>query len=389
MDGFRAREKDRDAAEKFFEEQPRYTMQGVVNFLSSVSRSQEQAASDWVKEKRRLETRVLELELQCKAHERIEYELTDRVRLLESALREERMGKNSRSMVGTSTFRTPNASQSSPTVVLDKAVADDRVHNDLQSGQSNDEDYDFEYLFREGGAWSERDEPVPEPTWVWQPYAMLRSHLDCVTGVCFHERGSLLLSHSADASLKLWSLKSLAAAAAAWASGSSGAPPPDLEPVITYRGHIGAVLCGGFDDPGGRIFTGGADATVRLWALPPAAHDLYDSPAAGLRDGAAVLLGHAGPVWDVHKHPREPLLLSAAADATLRAWRLPDGVSCGPLGGIVLGPSAAAGEPLVPTAVCVVPADDTKVWPGPVRPGPARSACASLPLIARGHEARE
>ena len=218
-------------------------MQGVVNFLSSISRSHEQAASDWAKDKRRLEARVLDLELQCKARDRIQCELIDRVKLLEAALRKERSEKNTRRILGSSTICfQPNIDRSSLSINI---VHDNEstLANTREDDKPCNEEDEYELLFRDGSAWGERDEPEQDCSWFWQPYAVLRSHLDCVTGVCFHERGALLLSLSADASLKLWSLKTLAAAAAAWGAAGPATVPPDIEPVITYRGHAGAVLC--------------------------------------------------------------------------------------------------------------------------------------------------
>ncbi|PIK52509.1 hypothetical protein BSL78_10607 [Apostichopus japonicus] len=42
----------------------------------------------------------------------------------------------------------------------------------------------------------------------------------------------------------------------------------DVEPIYTFRGHVGPVLCVAVDSSGEHCFSGGTDAAIRCWNLP-------------------------------------------------------------------------------------------------------------------------
>ena len=51
----------------------------------------------------------------------------------------------------------------------------------------------------------------------------------------------------------------------------------DVEPVYTFRGHRGPVLCLAMSPTGESCYSGGADATIRSWNIPNSNIDPYDS----------------------------------------------------------------------------------------------------------------
>ncbi len=72
-------------------------------------------------------------------------------------------------------------------------------------------------------------------------------------------------------------------------------------------------------ESGGYIWSGGIDSSIRGWCVPPATRDAYGSSA----DAASinVLEGHTNCVWSVAvPGTGQPLLVSAAADRTVKIW---------------------------------------------------------------------
>ena len=51
----------------------------------------------------------------------------------------------------------------------------------------------------------------------------------------------------------------------------------DVEPVYTFRAHIGPVLCLAMSPTGESCYSGGVDGTIRCWNIPNTNIDPYDS----------------------------------------------------------------------------------------------------------------
>lgn len=51
----------------------------------------------------------------------------------------------------------------------------------------------------------------------------------------------------------------------------------DVEPVYTFRGHVGPVLCLAVSASGEQCYSGGIDSTIRCWNIPSSNIDPYDS----------------------------------------------------------------------------------------------------------------
>ena len=156
----------------------------------------------------------------------------------------------------------------------------------------------------------------------------LRGHLDVVRSVIFTGGGSPsepeICTCGDDGVIKRWVIP-----AAYMASNDL-----DVTSYFTHRGHSGAVLSlgaspqtfsnGGRAQGDGWVFSGGQDATVRVWER-------------GRVDPKATLDGHTDAVWTVcvlpgtsasalgdqcHKHggPERIILASGAADGTILLW---------------------------------------------------------------------
>ena len=51
----------------------------------------------------------------------------------------------------------------------------------------------------------------------------------------------------------------------------------DVEPVYTFRAHIGPVLCLAINATGEQCYSGGIDSTIKCWNIPNSNIDPYDS----------------------------------------------------------------------------------------------------------------
>lgn len=164
----------------------------------------------------------------------------------------------------------------------------------------------------------------------------LRGHLDAVRSVIFTGGGSPgepeLCTAGDDGTIKRWIIP-----ARYEDQGSFHVSPNDLDiqSYFTHRGHAGAVMCltawspsqnfasGGRAQGDGWIFSGGQDATVRVWER-------------GRVDPKATLDGHTDAVWTVcvlpgttgtifgqnnaFGGPDRIILASGAADGTVKVW---------------------------------------------------------------------
>ncbi|XP_057316600.1 striatin-3-like isoform X2 [Hydractinia symbiolongicarpus] len=144
----------------------------------------------------------------------------------------------------------------------------------------------------------------------WGPKYTLRSHFDGVRSLCFHPYESALITASEDHTLKLWSLQK-------YMQGRKG-NISDLEPVYTFRGHSGPVLCCVINSNGSVCYSGGMDSTIQCWNLPSLNIDLfgpYDPNLFG-----ETLVAHTDAVWDLAYHIDTDYLLSCSADGACKLW---------------------------------------------------------------------
>ncbi|XP_069166628.1 striatin-3 isoform X2 [Procambarus clarkii] len=144
----------------------------------------------------------------------------------------------------------------------------------------------------------------------WTAKYTLRSHFDGVRALCFHPQEPTLITASEDATLKLWNLQKTVPA--------KKSASLDVEPVYTFRGHLGSVLCLAMNSDGEKCYSGGIDGTIRIWNIPSSNIDPYDSYEPSVVGGS--LSGHTDAVWGLTFHPQRQHLLSCAADSTVRLW---------------------------------------------------------------------
>ncbi|ORX53461.1 WD40 repeat-like protein [Piromyces finnis] len=135
-------------------------------------------------------------------------------------------------------------------------------------------------------------------------------HLDTVRSLSFHHTDKVLLSGSDDGTAKLWNLEFL---------GNTKKSMIDIDPVYTYRGHLGPVLSVDISDD--ICYTGGFDSTIRSWKVPPKNMELYSKYDSSIKQH--VFEGHTDAVWCVKAHPLKDqyhLLASASSDGTVKLW---------------------------------------------------------------------
>jgi striatin 1/3/4 len=164
----------------------------------------------------------------------------------------------------------------------------------------------------------------------------LRGHLDAVRTVIFTGGGSPgepeICTAGDDGTIKRWIIPARYETAGMH---NGSANDLDIQSFFTHRGHTGAVMClaswsptqnlssGGRAQGDGWVFSGGQDASVRVWER-------------GRVDPKATLDGHTDAVWALCVLPAtcgtvfgqnnnyggsdRILLVSGAADGTVRVW---------------------------------------------------------------------
>ncbi|XP_055929948.1 striatin-3-like isoform X3 [Argiope bruennichi] len=144
----------------------------------------------------------------------------------------------------------------------------------------------------------------------WNAKYTLRSHFDGVRALAFHPVEPVLITASEDHTLKLWNLQKTVPA--------KKTASLDVEPVYTFRAHIGPVLCLALSTTGDQCFSGGMDGTIRCWNVPSSLSDPYDSFDPSVLTNT--LKGHTDAVWGLSIHSSKLQLLSCSADGTVRLW---------------------------------------------------------------------
>lgn len=133
----------------------------------------------------------------------------------------------------------------------------------------------------------------------------------------FHPVEPVLITASEDQTLKLWNLQKTIPA--------KKSASLDVEPVYTFRAHQGAVLSLAISPAGDFLFSGGVDASIRVWKMPSINVDPYDSYEPSTL--FASLVEHTDAVWGLSFHLARQQLLSCSADGTVKLWAPAQGAS--------------------------------------------------------------
>ncbi|XP_070283598.1 striatin-3 isoform X2 [Myotis yumanensis] len=152
----------------------------------------------------------------------------------------------------------------------------------------------------------------------WNPKYTLRSHFDGVRALAFHPIESVLVTASEDHTLKLWNLQKTVPA--------KKSASLDVEPIYTFRAHIGPVLSLAISSNGEQCFSGGIDATIQWWNMPSPNVDPYDTYEPNVLAGT--LVAHTDAVWGLAYSGIKNQLLSCSADGTVRLWKPQEKLPC-------------------------------------------------------------
>uniref|UniRef100_A0A7N9AU26 Striatin-3 n=1 Tax=Mastacembelus armatus TaxID=205130 RepID=A0A7N9AU26_9TELE len=144
----------------------------------------------------------------------------------------------------------------------------------------------------------------------WNPKYTLRSHFDGVRALAFHPVEPCLVTVSEDHTLKLWNLTKTVPA--------KKSASFDVEPIYTFRAHVGPVLSLAMTSSGEQCFSGGIDATIQWWNIPSSNVDPYDTYDPTVLAGSWV--GHTDAVWGLAYSGIKNRLLSCSADGTVKLW---------------------------------------------------------------------
>jgi WD40 repeat protein len=118
----------------------------------------------------------------------------------------------------------------------------------------------------------------------WNAKYTLRSHFDGVRALSFHPTEPVLVTASEDCTLKLWNLQKTIPA--------KKSASLDVEPVYTFRGHVGPVLCLAMSPSGEQCYSGALDGSLLCWNIPGSNIDPYDSYGQCSRQRQLVYLFH-------------------------------------------------------------------------------------------------
>uniref|UniRef100_A0A673CFR7 Striatin-3 n=1 Tax=Sphaeramia orbicularis TaxID=375764 RepID=A0A673CFR7_9TELE len=144
----------------------------------------------------------------------------------------------------------------------------------------------------------------------WNPKYTLRSHFDGVRALAFHPVEPCLVTVSEDHTLKLWNLTKTVPA--------KKSASFDVEPIYTFRAHVGPVLSLAMTSSGEQCFSGGIDSTIQWWNIPSSNVDPYDTYDPSVLAGSWV--GHTDAVWGLAYSGIKNRLLSCSADGTVKLW---------------------------------------------------------------------
>ena len=277
-----------------------YHWSGVINFLKGQQDSQHQ--TEWATERTRLVKQLETKQQQLKETQTLHQELTDRVRKLESALRQERF-KFAQTVGG---HHRVNSDELSSIIHKQKEQPHQRRSQRPRLSEV------LEPEPRSSNYAGAEEEEMHQAT-KWHPATTLRSHMDGVRVLHFLSRRLTLVSGSEDFTVKAWDLEN--------ADGRE-----DIEPYLTLRGHTAPVLCltGAHEFGLGQvcesiIYSGDAQGVVKVWDIEdPEDVELYEPSR---RHCFHSWNAHEDAIWTLVHHSIDSCILSLGADHSVKVWK--------------------------------------------------------------------
>ncbi|KAI9295720.1 WD40 repeat-like protein [Neoconidiobolus thromboides FSU 785] len=148
----------------------------------------------------------------------------------------------------------------------------------------------------------------------WKPKLTLKSHLDTIRSIDFHQSELTLASGSEDGTVKIWNLQALA-------NLTKKTARQEIEPTFVYRGHTGPVTCVEIGSEDKTIYSSSFDCSIKAWKFPRDGRTTQDPTEPSLLTNT--FIGHTDIVWNLKLGPKSQdklILGSVSADQTTKLW---------------------------------------------------------------------
>jgi len=113
----------------------------------------------------------------------------------------------------------------------------------------------------------------------------------------------------------------------------------------------------------GLAFTAGVDSKIVSWRIPPLKQDPYEELGRCSHFRKSIYR-HEDAVWNLCVHPKKHLLFSAAADGKVKAWKFDEDDDDNALRYFVTHTKPNAADPIIPTSLCMLATDSSKLLVG-------------------------
>ncbi|TMW64891.1 hypothetical protein Poli38472_009058 [Pythium oligandrum] len=195
----------------------------------------------------------------------------------------------------------------------------------------------------------------------------LLGHMDGVRSLSYHPTEPMMVTGGEDCTVRVWKIVDTT-------HGLASQRPSELDSILTLRAHTASVLAvslvglshSSSSNNRGLLASSGRDGTICLHKLPQLERDTAEPRTFEEHHSflsSRVERAHDDAVWDLHAHPRSPILFSAGADGVVKIWESgPEGLTAkSELRSVATHHRHASGhsyhDNLVPTSVTSVPSD--------------------------------
>lgn len=153
----------------------------------------------------------------------------------------------------------------------------------------------------------------------WRCVAVAHGHAEAVGAVAMSRSGGgkakFLFTASQDRTVKMWDLSEL--------DGAEEGEPLKLKSLATMRVHEKDINSLDVSPNDGLLVSGSQDKTLKVFSVTYRARTA-NAPASGAIKQLGVCKGHKRGVWSVKFSPADRVVVSGAADRTIRVWSLDD-----------------------------------------------------------------